>query len=55
MSIQAEDIEGLLERVMEVERRFANERKNQQSERRSRVRQVIEEFATKFDDDGEVK
>ncbi|WP_430425107.1 hypothetical protein [Phenylobacterium sp.] len=43
--MKPEDLEALLGKVMEVERRFANERKNQQSERRARVRQVIEEFA----------
>lgn len=43
--MKPEDLETLLGNVMDVERRFANERKNQQSERRARVRQVIEEFA----------
>lgn len=47
MSVNQEDLEAFLERVMDVERRFANERKNQQSERRSRLRQAIEEFAAR--------
>lgn len=38
-------IDSLLEKVMRVERKFANERKGQTSERRSRVREVIEKFA----------
>jgi hypothetical protein len=46
MDATPEAMETLLERVMRVERRFAHERKNQQSERRSRVREVIEQFVT---------
>lgn len=38
-------VDSLLERIMPVERRFADVRKGQQSERRGRVREVIEKFA----------
>ena len=43
--MNADDLEQMLERVMAVERRYSAERKNMQSDRKSRVRQVIEETA----------
>ncbi|GLS00439.1 hypothetical protein GCM10007859_04450 [Brevundimonas denitrificans] len=50
--MKPEELEAMLEKVMRVERLFSSERKNQQSERRSRVRQVIEETAAaKLDGD----
>ena len=44
-NVEDAQIDALLEKVMRVERKFANERKGQTSERRSRVREVIEKFA----------
>jgi hypothetical protein len=45
MDLDETRIDSLLEKVMRVERKFGNERKGQTSERRSRVREVIEKFA----------
>jgi hypothetical protein len=45
MDLDEATIDALLERVMQVERRFADVRKGQHSERRGRVREVIEKFA----------
>lgn len=45
--IAPEKLEEFLRKVMAVERRYANELRNATTERRSAVRDVVEQFAAK--------
>jgi len=46
-----EELESLLMKIMQVERRYAFEARNATSNRRSDVKDVIEKFVAELDDD----